>query len=35
MLALAVLPLEHGAAAAITVDGAVARERPLHGGLAR
>jgi folate-binding protein YgfZ len=35
MLALAVLPLERGAAAAITVDGAVARERPLLGGLAR
>jgi folate-binding protein YgfZ len=35
MLALAVLPLERGAAAAITVDGAVVCERPLLGGLAR
>ena len=34
-LALAVLPLERDAAAPITVDGAIVRERPLQGGLAR
>ena len=34
-LALAVLPLERDAAAPITVDGVVVRERPVLGGLAR
>ena len=34
-LALAVLPLERDAAAPITVDGVVVRERPLQGGLSR
>jgi folate-binding protein YgfZ len=34
-LALAVLPLERDAAAAITVDGAPVRQRPLAGGLDR
>jgi folate-binding protein YgfZ len=35
MLALAVLPLERDAAAAIDIGGAAVRERPLQGGLAR
>jgi folate-binding Fe-S cluster repair protein YgfZ len=34
-LALAVLPLERDAAAAIIVDGAPVRQRPLAGGLER